>query len=273
MNNLIFIDLETTGTNTEMDEIIEVGAVKVKDNKVVDEFCSFVNPKRKLTKDIIGITGIQDDNLKGAPEISEVMTKLKDFIKDYPLLAHNMDFDAAFLKKAGLHAEFLDSLELSCMLFPLEKKHTQQYLLSNLCGVNYDAHRALEDAKNLLILYRKLLERANEMDERVKGEIRECLQKSSWQFKDIFDFPSQGEDKYLTKAAQKRLFCPKRLPNNPNGVPLAHLMSWLFYTATGNLTEMSYWIRSKYKNFFNEVDVKVCDTEDYFYFNQNERLF
>ncbi len=273
MDKLVLIDLETTGTNAEMDKIIEVAAIKIENGKIVGEFCSFVDPGRSLTDEIIAITGITDKDLDGAPKIEEVIDKLKLFVQDYPLLAHNMDFDASFLLKAGMDGDFLDSLDLSCILFPLEEKHTQEYLLSNICGVTYNAHRALEDVKNLFTLYLKLLERAKEMDERVKGEIRQALRGSDWKLKSIFDEASDGQDEYLTETAQENKFCPKELPDNPEGIPMAHLMSWLFYTETGNLTEMSYWVRRKYDKFFRDVRVKMCNGADCNYFNKNERLF
>ncbi len=271
MKNIVLIDLETTGIDSELDKIIEIGAIKIKDMKIVDEYCSFVDPGRKLTREITDITGIKDEDLKGAPTIEEALPKLENFIEDMPLLAHNMDFDKSFLKKNGVDGIFLDTLNLSCMLFPREKKHTQEYLLEEVCGVRYDAHRALEDVKNLFKLYKKLLERAKQMDERVQKEIKNSLKNSNWEFKEIFK-DSDEEDKYLTSEADENKFCPKSLPEKANGIPMAQLMSWLFYTETGKITEISYWVRRKYESFFRDVRIKKCKG-DCNYFNNNGRLF
>jgi len=271
MNNLILIDLETTGTDPDFHEIIEIGGIKIKNMNPVDEFCTFVNPKRKLSPEIVDITGIRDDDLKSAPEKEEAIDNFKNFIGDTPLLAHNMDFDRSFIEKEGIKGPFLDSLDLSCMLFPIEKKHTQEYLLKKICGVSYEAHRALEDAKNLFTLYKRLLDRAKKMDERVKKEIRNALKRTDWEFKEIFSFDS-SEDDYLTEKAEKAKFCPKNLPENAEGIPMAHLMSWLFYTETGNLSEISYWVRRKYESFFKRVSIKKCKGKCN-YFNNNGRLF
>jgi DNA polymerase III epsilon subunit family exonuclease len=271
MKNIVLIDLETTGTNPQFDKIIEVGAVKIKDMKVVDEYSSFVDPSQKLSNEITNITGIVDKDLEGAPQIGKVISELEAFVDDYPLLAHNMDFDSSFLKNNNLEAVFLDSLDLACMLYPLEAKHTQEYLLNKLCGVTYNAHRALEDASNLFTLYKKLIQRAHQMDSRVKKEITDSLKNSNWQLKEIFN-QNEGIDDYLTKEAEINRFCPKELPQKAAGIPLAHLMSWLFYTQTGNITEISYWVRRKYENFFKKVSIRKCKGNCN-YFNKNERLF
>ncbi len=271
MKNLVLIDLETTGTNPQYDKIIEVGAIKIKNLKIVDEYSSFVNPNQKLSNEITNITGIMDQDLKDAPQNEKVISELDDFIDGYPLLAHNMDFDSAFLKKSGLEGIFLDSLDLACMLYPLEGKHTQEYLLKKICGVTYDAHRAMEDASNLFTLYKKMIKRAEQMDSRLKKEITDALKQSDWKLKDIFN-KNKGVDDYLTKEAEINKFCPKELPQKASGIPLAHLMSWLFYTETGNITEISYWVRRKYENFFKSVSIRKCKGNCN-YFNKNERLF
>lgn len=272
MKDLVLIDLETTGTDPQFDKIIEVAAVKVKNLKIKDQYSSFVNPERKLSHDITNITGIIDDDLKEAPPVDKVLSELDSFVNDQPLMAHNMDFDSAFLKKNGVKGRFLDSLDLACMLFPRENKHSQEYLLEKLCGVTYDAHRALEDAKNLFILYKALLNRGEELDGRVTNEISAALKVTNWEFKDLFKKSSSKPDSYLTTEAEKNKFCPKNLPKNASGIPMAHLMSWLFYTETGNISELSYWVRRKYEDFFKDVRIRKCKGKCN-YFNKNERLF
>ncbi len=272
MDKIILIDLETTGTDFRFDKIIEIGAIKVSGEEVIDQFCSFVDPERKLTPEITEITGIKDADLEGAGKVEEVISELEEFVGDLPLMAHNMDFDSAFLKKNGMEGEFLDSLDLACLLFPMEKKHTQEYLLKELCDTEYEAHRALEDVKGLHQLFLKLSERAEEMDERLKKEIREALKDSDWRLKKLFESTGSKKDDHLSKKAANFSVCPNRLPENPVGIPMAHLLSWMFYTETGNMSEISYWIRRKYDNFFRNVTVKKCKG-DCNYFNNNERLF
>ena len=71
-NTFVCIDLETTGLNSKRDKIIEIGAVKVEQGKIVEEWETFVNPGRKLEERITELTGIRDEQLADAPKIGEV---------------------------------------------------------------------------------------------------------------------------------------------------------------------------------------------------------
>ena len=97
INSYISIDLETTGLNPKEDRIIEIGAIKVIEGKVVDTFTTFVNPGRKLEERIVELTGIRDEDLADAPTIEEVFPKLEEFLEDLPLLGHSILFDFSFL--------------------------------------------------------------------------------------------------------------------------------------------------------------------------------
>jgi len=272
MDDLIIVDLETTGTNPQLDKIIEIGALKIRDDEVIEEFSSFVDPDRKLSQDVKNITGIKDKDLETAPPIEEVLEEFSNFREKLPLMAHNMDFDQSFFEKNDIEGKFLDSLNLACLLLPIEKKHTQEYLLESCCDITYDAHRAMEDVKNLYKLYQFLLARVEEVDERLRKEFKEALKNSNWEFKELFQKKGGKDDSYITKAAEEAEYCPKQLPENSSGLPLAHLLSWLFYTETGNKNEISYWVRRKYEDFFRNIAIQKCKGKCN-YFNNNERLF
>ena len=74
------LDLEMTGLSVKKDKIIEIGAIKVRNNEIVDTYKSFINPHVKLSKKIIDLTGIDDSMLSTAPEEDEAMYKLIDFV-------------------------------------------------------------------------------------------------------------------------------------------------------------------------------------------------
>ena len=114
----VAFDLETTGLSSQHDEIIEIGAVILKEGREVDRFQSFVDPGRLLTQKIVDLTGITDEMLKGAPGIGEVLPRFLAFCGDRPLVAHNADFDVGFVSAVGdcLWADLsghLDSLSKS----------------------------------------------------------------------------------------------------------------------------------------------------------------
>ncbi|MDE5538986.1 MAG: 3'-5' exoribonuclease, partial [Bacilli bacterium] len=106
VSDYVVFDLETTGLEPKTNEIIEIGALKYKNDELVEEFSVLINPECPISDTITNITGIRDDMIKDAPTIKEVLPKFIDFIGDLPLVAHNSSFDLSFIeekiKKLGL---------------------------------------------------------------------------------------------------------------------------------------------------------------------------
>ena len=151
MNSYVSLDLETTGLSPKLDKIIEIGAVKVIDGEIVDNLSEFLNPGRKLEEKTIELTGITEEDLRNAPEASEVIPKLLDFFGDLPLVGHRIMFDYSFVKHAAVNLklsfekEGVDTLKISRACHPeLESKK-----LSAMCEyykIPLQAHRAYNDA-------------------------------------------------------------------------------------------------------------------------------
>ena len=99
----VAIDLETTGLDPKKEKIIEIGAVKVVDGQVAEEFSTLVDPRRLLEERISELTGITDAELSGAPYIDEIIGLAAEFIGDLPLLGHRILFDYSFLKRAAVN--------------------------------------------------------------------------------------------------------------------------------------------------------------------------
>lgn len=89
----VVYDLETTGINTTYNDIIEIGARKVKNGMIIDEFTSLINPRRLIPNDVAMLTNISNDNVRNAPFIEDVLPKFKDFIDGCILVGHNVTFD------------------------------------------------------------------------------------------------------------------------------------------------------------------------------------
>ena len=85
----VSLDLETTGLNPEIDEIIEIGAVKFNSGQTVDTFHSLVNPNRTLPYRIQALCGIEQSQLDTAPMFSELADGLISFLKDCPISIHH----------------------------------------------------------------------------------------------------------------------------------------------------------------------------------------
>ena len=162
-DSFVCIDLETTGLDPKRDRIIEIGAVKVEQGEVAGEWETFINPERKLEQRIVELTGIRDEQLAGAKKISEILPELLDFLGEHVLLGHSVLFDFSFLKKAAVNEKLtferqgIDTLKIARKYL----KHLESRSLESLCrhyDIPHNAHRALEDARATVALYRKLLE-------------------------------------------------------------------------------------------------------------------
>jgi len=162
----VVIDFETTGLSPGYgDRTIEVGAVLISNRQIVDRFQSLMNPEMRISGFIEGYTGITNRMLSTAPRITEVMRKLKIFLAQHHLVAHNASFDSRFLD-AELDRinhkrknEFACSMLTSRRLYPEAPNHKLETLVQykNLKtdGVH---HRALADAEMTAHLWLRMLE-------------------------------------------------------------------------------------------------------------------
>lgn len=163
---VVVIDFETTGLSPNLgDRTIEVGAVLVKDNQIVDRFQSLMNPEMKVSGFIENFTGISNKMLSTAPSIKEVMEKLKVFVGDHQIVAHNASFDLRFLDaefkriKLDRKNEFTCSMLCSRRLYP-EAPNCKLETLVRYKKLKTDGvhHRALADAEMTAHLWIRLID-------------------------------------------------------------------------------------------------------------------
>ncbi|THE14506.1 PolC-type DNA polymerase III [Bacillus timonensis] len=167
----VVFDVETTGLSAVYNTIIELAAVKVKNGEIIDRFESFANPHHRLSATTIDLTGITDDMVSSAPEVSEVLVKFKEWAGDAILVAHNASFDMGFLnvgyKKCGLEPAtnpVIDTLELARFLYPDLKNHRLNTLCKKFDIELTQHHRAIYDAEATGFLAVKLLKDAAEKE-------------------------------------------------------------------------------------------------------------
>ena len=135
------------------DKITEIGAVKIRDGVIIDEFSQLVNPGIPIPDNIVNITGITDEMVSDKPRIEEVLPCFEKFIQNSVLVAHNASFDIGFIReeflKLGkiLDNPVLDTLELTRALFPQLKKHKLDVIAKYLNVDLVNHHRAIDDAK------------------------------------------------------------------------------------------------------------------------------
>lgn len=96
------LDLETTGLSAEQDRVIQIAIVKVINGEIVDNFSTYVNPKRHIKQAASEINNIYDEDVKEAKTIKEIFPEILNYIGKLPVVAHNADFDLEFLRQEYL---------------------------------------------------------------------------------------------------------------------------------------------------------------------------
>lgn len=161
---LVFFDLETTGLDATVDQIIEIGAVKVHNGKEVGRFERFcrLSDGVRLPEFITALTGISPLDLETAEPVAQVVDEFLQFAGTSPLLAHNSGFDRSFLRRAlGFDPPnpIFDTLELARVFFPDLQSHSLVALVDALEIKKEESHRALGDSLSLFRFYRRLREK------------------------------------------------------------------------------------------------------------------
>lgn len=165
----VVFDTETTGFNAAGgDQMIEIGAVKLKDGEIIDRFDELINPGYHIPSHISELTCITDDMVKDSDTEEEVTKRFLSWVGDCPLVAHNAKFDISFvsmaMKKYNL-GEFdytvLDTLELSHILDQAYARHSLSALVKryNVPWEEDAHHRADYDAEGTALVFAKMLQK------------------------------------------------------------------------------------------------------------------
>jgi len=160
--NVIVFDIETTGIDPLKNNIIEIGALKIKDGKISEVFHELINPEIEIPHFITNITGITNEMVKDKPTIEDVVGKFIDFCDSEYIMGHNILFDYKFIKinaskyKLKFEKQGYDTLHIARKLL----KNLPSKKLTDLCE-HYQipherAHRADDDAKVTYELFLKL---------------------------------------------------------------------------------------------------------------------
>jgi ATP-dependent DNA helicase DinG len=153
--DLIYLDLETTGTSETTNHIIDIGAVLVTNGVVKDRFTTLVKPPVLPDANITALTGITAQMLSDAPTLAEVKSDFLKFIGKRPLVCHNAAFEEKFLRQhisPTLPNPFWCSLELAVLVFPEFKSHRLEDFIQAFGWRDAEVHRGLADAEDTVKL-------------------------------------------------------------------------------------------------------------------------
>ena len=165
LSDYIIFDIETTGLDSSYDEVIEFGAIKVKNNKIVSKFNSLVKPKNEIDEYITELTGITNEMVKDAPTIEEILPDFMNYIGNDILIGHNVNFDINFIydnlyrnKFDVLTNDFIDTMRISRKLLP-ELPHHRLIDLAKYFKIDLtNNHRSLKDCEITMNVYENLKE-------------------------------------------------------------------------------------------------------------------
>lgn len=187
LDTFVVFDFETTGFNAGSgDTIIEIGAVKIKEGKIIDKFSQLIDPKRPLPAKITEITGITGKMLEGQIEEDEAVASFLEWIGDLPVVAHNAKFDMSFLEMAIKKYNFkkfnnpvIDTLELSRQLDKEFSRHGLSALVKRY-EVPFDEdshHRGDYDAEATALVFYKMAQKLSNQDILLLNDLNKLINK------------------------------------------------------------------------------------------------
>lgn len=163
--NFTVIDTETTGLSWQTCEVIEIGAVRFRDWKPVEEYDVLLKPKARIPYFITNLTGITNEMVKYSPSLADVTEQFLEFLGEDDIVGHNLSFDLNFLSSGGVPMYSMDFVFHDTMKIGRKKlkkgEVIQNHQLATLCeffGIeNSRAHRAADDARATGKVFKRLV--------------------------------------------------------------------------------------------------------------------
>ena len=165
----IVFDVETTGLSPSAERMTEIGAVKLENGTVTDTFSTFVDPEKNVPPEVVELTGITDEMLKGAPSENNALSAFYDFCggDGAILVAHNASFDMGFISAAAKRCgkpcgfTYMDTVSMARSLYPDVKNYKLNTIAKYLKLPPFKHHRACDDSKVLADIFIFMIKELN----------------------------------------------------------------------------------------------------------------
>ena len=163
VDDYVLVDIETTGFSPVKDNIIEIGAIKVKNNEIISEYNELIKIDKILSPFTTKLTGITDEMLQSGKNITEVLKEFVKFSENKIIIGHNVTFDLGFLNyncrkylNYNLNNDYVDTMCMARKIVPNSINY-KVGTLANLFNVSYEgAHRGLKDVQITYEVYNNL---------------------------------------------------------------------------------------------------------------------
>lgn len=192
------LDIETSGFDPEVNEILEVGfaffKVEKKGIKITEEWTQVFKPTKPVSSNILGLTGISQEELDSAPKFSEFQNFLQEKLGDVVIVGHNINFDIRFLESFGIKfsGKTVDTLDLVQFLLPTHHSYNLENLMHTFQISHKEAHRALADSKAALKLLEKLLQIYSGFPVSLKKQITKLIKPFAFEWEVFLDTEFSG---------------------------------------------------------------------------------
>ena len=167
VDNYVLVDIETTGLSPRECEIIEIGAIKVKENKIIDTFDTLLKIDGRLPYFITKLTRITNEMLEEGIEQEKALEEFVKFTGKEIIMGHNVNFDINFIYDKckdylnyNLNNDFVDTMRIAKHILP-DVRNYKLGTLADYFDVDYrNAHRGLTDVEITYEVYNKMKELA-----------------------------------------------------------------------------------------------------------------
>jgi DNA polymerase-3 subunit alpha (Gram-positive type) len=178
----VVFDIETTGLEPTVNEITEIGAIKIKGSEIQDIFSRLIKPLAPISAEITRLTGIDDDMVKDAPSIKDILPKFMAFIGNSALIAHNAEFDVSFVREqlkrnnlGEMKNSVICTVKLGRDLLPQLPNHKLHTVAAHFGLKVENRHRAMGDAELTYQVWTKFIPLLNEKKITSKRELDDLL--------------------------------------------------------------------------------------------------
>jgi len=173
LNDAIYtvFDIETTGLSVNFDKIIEIAAIKIQNNQIIEDYQTYVNPERPISELTTKLTSIKHSDVALAPKIDEVIIEFKKFFEGTIMVAHNAHFDMGFINKTLKDFDLydkemtsLDTLQIARNVYGDKLKRFNLKAVSKLFKVDLvQHHRAIYDTRATADIFLHMLRDARKI--------------------------------------------------------------------------------------------------------------
>ncbi len=162
----VVLDIEATGMDPERDEIIEVAALKFRDEEVLERFETLVQPRRPLPLAVSSLTGLTMRDLRRAPSFGQIAPRLRQFVRNYPIVGQSPEYDLQMLAAHGLELRnpVYDTFRLATILLPDLPAYSLATIAARLGISVTQQHRAMADVETTMAVFLGLCDLLREYD-------------------------------------------------------------------------------------------------------------